>query len=1588
VSGTFAGLPEGASIADDHGDQFRISYVGGAGNDVTLTAIFVSNTPPTANAGGPYSIQEGNSLTLNASASSDPDGDALSYSWTINGQANAANGVNPTLSWQQLQALGIDDSPTSFAVNVSVDDGHGHVVTSQASTLTVADAPLSATAMPLNTVEGSAVLNPVLFATFTDPGGSSSTTAEYSAIITYQNGSGQTYSRSGVVSWLGPDPTTFGVYATLITTFPEEGSYAITVTITDDGGSSAVASGTIAVADGSLTPASIIPLPSPRSSPFGITVGPDGNLWFTEENKIGRLTTSGGLTEYTLPSGRGPTGIATGPDGNLWFTEGAASQIGRMTPAGVVTEFPLMPNSDPIQIALGQDGNLWFTESISSKLGRITPAGAITEYALAPGSFPQGIAAGPDGNVWFTESTGDRIGRVTPAGMVTEFNLPSPYTIPARIVKGLDGNLWFTDEGGYVGRITPAGAIFGPAIAVGLSAFAITADLDGNIWFTEFYGRAIGQITPAGVVTEFSLPSQPGYAAPSIVTGPDGNLWFTDQFSNGVGRFLLHTNPVAASEGQPFTATLASFTDNDPGGAVSDYTATIAWGDGSTSIGTVAPDGNGGFTVTGSHTYAEESASAYAVTVTVTDAGGSTFTLTGTATVADVAPSNLVLTSSAVLINEGGTITLGGSFSDPGTLDMHTVVINWGDGSANTTLNLAAGVLTFSGASHQYLDNPTGQPNGSFPISVTVTDNDGGSGSGSTSVQVTNVAPGNLQLFGNAVFINENQSFTLSGTFTDPGVLDMHTVVITWGDGWGTALNLSAGVLVFGGVSHQYLDNPTGLPSGSFMISVTVTDKDGASSSASTSVQVNNVAPANVQISLSAATINENQSITLGGSFTDPGTLDTHTVSINWGDGSANTTFNLAAGVLAFGGVSHQYLDNPAGQPNGSFPISVTVTDKDGGMGGAFTSVQVNNVAPASVSLTVATLTDAFNVSHDYSGGNVAGTVWDGVLNPANLALGNANLTKPGELTWSSTANSGWENTQDNAPTLYKLVSGDFDASVEITSMTTAAFADGGLIVRAANLGDAGPGEDYVALRYFAAGNFNATRSTDNGVTTNFNYPALDPFLRITRTGSTFTFYTRPNEQVPWVLRDTQVRTDLGALSQLQVGLWFGTFSTNPGTVTFDNFRLGNLPATTTEGQSVMLSGTFTDPGVLDAHTVVINWGDGSANTTFPLSAGVLAFVGVTHQYLDNPAGQPNGSFPISVTVTDKDGGIGSGGTTVQVKNLAPNLTFSLPLIGVPGQPLTFYFGAFDPSPIDQAAGFTYTVNWGDGTPTQSITATPGNGAGVAVEHVYTTAPLTGSVVRTLTLTATDKDGGTSGMFTGSINLQTARMEGNTLAVGGTTGNDTIILTPADAAGDISVKYNGTSLGNFKPTDHILVYCQSGNDTVKLVNSSFGYISVPAFLYGGATGNDTLDARGSTASNVITGGGGNNTIYGGLGRDLLITGLGASQLIAGSADSILIGGWTDYDLSNTAMTYDKKLPALEAIMAEWGSGDSYTTRINDLTNGGGLNGSSRLNTSTVHDNGKVDTLVGTTTTALDWFFAGTSDVVKNKTSGEVQTAIF
>ncbi len=107
----------------------------------------------------------------------------------------------------------------------------------------------------------------------------------------------------------------------------------------------------------------------------------------------------------------------------------------------------------------------------------------------------------------------------------------------------------------------------------------------------------------------------------------------------------------------------------------------------------------------------------------------------------------------------------------------------------------------------------------------------------------------------------------------------------------------------------------------------------GSTVSAADSVEVDGVPPDNIQLNPSASDLPINQPVTLTGSFTDPGTLDSNTVVINWDDGSADTSLVLPAQTRSFN-ADHVYT------AEGDYFPTVFITNADGGTGEASSEVQ------------------------------------------------------------------------------------------------------------------------------------------------------------------------------------------------------------------------------------------------------------------------------------------------------------------------------------------------------------------------------------------------------------------------------------------------------------------------------------------------------------------------------------------------------------------------------------------------------------------------------------------------------------------------
>ena len=105
------------------------------------------------------------------------------------------------------------------------------------------------------------------------------------------------------------------------------------------------------------------------------------------------------LTEFPLAAGVSPYGIALGSDGAMWFTERFTDSIGRIETDGTLgPRTTLEAAAEPTAMATGVDGAVWFTEQGLNRIGRLDADGTLTEFQVPTGNAsPAGITAGPDG---------------------------------------------------------------------------------------------------------------------------------------------------------------------------------------------------------------------------------------------------------------------------------------------------------------------------------------------------------------------------------------------------------------------------------------------------------------------------------------------------------------------------------------------------------------------------------------------------------------------------------------------------------------------------------------------------------------------------------------------------------------------------------------------------------------------------------------------------------------------------------------------------------------------------------------------------------------------------------------------------------------------------------------------------------------------------------------------------------------------------------------------------------------------------------------------------------------------------------------
>ncbi|HRV93655.1 MAG TPA: PKD domain-containing protein, partial [Anaerolineae bacterium] len=291
------------------------------------------------------------------------------------------------------------------------------------------------------------------------------------------------------------------------------------------------------------------------------------------------------------------------------------------------------------------------------------------------------------------------------------------------------------------------------------------------------------------------------------------------------------------------------------------------------------------------HTYADNGT--YNVTLTVTDKDGGVSSASTTATISNINPT----------ANAGG----------PYRTTINVTIPLTGSGS-----DVAADTLTYEWDlnNDSVFETPGQNVVGSWPtsgvktVTLRVRDKDGGTATSATTVDVGSPPTANA---GGPYTANEGSAVSFTGSGSDP---DGDPITYSWNFGDGSSGSGS-------NPTHTYVDN------GTYVATLTVTDDRGGVTTSQATVTINNAAPT-ARIS-SPASGNEGQVIAFDGSgSSDPGVNDTLTYAWDFGDGSTGT------GATP----SHQYRDN------GTFTVSLTVTDNSGASNSTSATITINNVAP------------------------------------------------------------------------------------------------------------------------------------------------------------------------------------------------------------------------------------------------------------------------------------------------------------------------------------------------------------------------------------------------------------------------------------------------------------------------------------------------------------------------------------------------------------------------------------------------------------------------------------------------------------------
>ncbi len=704
---------------------------------------------------------------------------------------------------------------------------------------------------------------------------------------------------------------------------------------------------------------------------------------------------------------------------------------------------------------------------------------------------------------------------------------------------------------------------------------------------------------------------------------------------------------------------------------------------------TICGETNGRLTDTKSRIYLDNGN--YTLSVVVTDKDGAQTTITRSTTIANLPPENVAvkIDNNAISTNpinptpliEGTEYDFLGSLNEQG-IDTLTFDWNLGDSTTRTGSALVSkanyptieAITPADALSFPYIyDNTPAAISNDYTVSFIASDDDGGAGTRTGYVQVTDVNPVINSFTG-------NQSVTEGGsvTYTVNAVSGAETASFDpigsydWdidGNGNGSLANNYTVTSGCGTTDTncviQFLDG-----NNSYTVQVDVNDEDSTTSSATRTVTVNNN-PVSLSNIPPLAGIFEAGSTTLTYTFADAaGALDgPYSVSVNWGDGTMTpfTTTHTAPG--SFTTSAHTYADN------GIYTISVQVCevlDNVGpgpgpgpGMGcdTESTTIVVTNVAPTP---SIA----AFGPIEEGYAFNLEGTFFDpaGSLDDAytgvwsGLDVGNQSLTA---------------NYATRAADLFVSGGARFTSQGAKTISLKVTDADGGesLVVSTnVNVTDNDPIIDNISQTFvpvlqtdepaIATLEIDVEAETDDDKLTKVVVNWGDSFANASaaQTAATSTTTFGPGGVSTFTVSASHKYIESGTYTATVTVFDEDSFTTDTIDITVDNVdptitlveATPAAPVIVTEGQSFSARITATDPSTVDAQSLSFqtNWGDMSSD----FANGSVTVAGTARAQFSHVYTNP-GTYTVTMTVTDPDGGFDTSTLTIEVLNRAPTIT-------------------------------------------------------------------------------------------------------------------------------------------------------------------------------------------------------------------------------------------------------------------------------------------------------------------------------------------